>query len=268
MRWLPETALEAHFLTSTGNQTFSKRLAAQLNADSVKLSTAVTAIFQNHEGCTVTTDDGRKFHAERVIVSVPTALYKLLKFDPPLPAAKHELSESTRLGYYAKTILMFSKPWWRDSGLSGVFTSDNGPISLARDTCSLEDEQFSITCFHIGQPGRDWSELPAQERQDAVLAQFRAAFHVAVDEIPAPINILEKDWVKDPWAQGGPTPVMGPGLMTSNAGKSIREPFKNIHFVGTETSLVWKGYMEGAVRSGVRGATEVIEALKCKALQN
>jgi monoamine oxidase len=47
----------------------------------------------------------------------------------------------------------------------------------------------------------------------------------------------------------------------SEVGKALRAPFEAIHFVGTETSFEWKGYMEGAVRSGERGAAEVIEAL-------
>lgn len=47
----------------------------------------------------------------------------------------------------------------------------------------------------------------------------------------------------------------------SDVGKALRAPFGAIHFVGTETSFEWKGYMEGAVRSGERGAAEVIEAL-------
>jgi len=34
-----------------------------------------------------------------------------------------------------------------------------------------------------------------------------------------------------------------------------------VHFVGTETAYEWKGYMDGAVRSGERGATEVVDAL-------
>jgi monoamine oxidase len=33
----------------------------------------------------------------------------------------------------------------------------------------------------------------------------------------------------------------------------IKLPFRSLHFVGTETSYVWKEYMEGAVRSGRRG---------------
>lgn len=50
----------------------------------------------------------------------------------------------------------------------------------------------------------------------------------------------------------------------SEVGKALRESFEAIHFVAIETSFEWKGYMEGAVRSGERGAAEVIEALAKK----
>ncbi|KAF5657459.1 flavin-containing protein, partial [Fusarium circinatum] len=92
------------------------------------------------------------------------------------------------------------------------------------------------------------------------MKQFNDAFGTVVDKVPEPINIIEKDWLKDPWFLGGPSPVMKPRLL-KGAGKSIRDPFKNIHFIGTETSIVWKEYMEGAIRSGIRGAREVTEAL-------
>ena len=55
--------------------------------------------------------------------------------------------------------------------------------------------------------------------------------------------------------------MTGPGLLTK-AGAALKEPRGNLHFVGTETSDVWSGYMEGAVRSGVRGAKEVVDALQ------
>lgn len=177
------------------------------------------------------------------------------------------LSESVKLGYYAKTVLIFSSPWWRSADLSGVLTSGEGPISFTRDTCVEEDDQYSITCFHVGKPGREWSRLSAKDRQNAVLEQFNAAFGKVVDIIPEPKGIIEKEWTKEEWALGAPCPVMMPGAMTSDSGKSIRQRHGHIHFVGTETSYVWKGYMEGAVRSGVRGAREVIEACKSKSGQ-
>lgn len=143
--------------------------------------------------------------------------------------------------------------------------STEGPISFSRDTCVEADGQYSITCFIVGDSGRRWSKWCAAERRRIVAQQFdsflgEAAREVGV-EVPAPVNVIEKEWIKDPWAAGAPSPVMGPGVLTDDPGKALREPWGNLHFVGTETSLIWKGYMEGAVRSGIRGAQEVIQKL-------
>ena len=204
-------------------------------------------------------------YAKSVIVSVPTCVLPTITFHPPLPPNKHTLSQNTALGYYAKTIFVFDRPWWREAGLSGVMESVEGPISFSRDTCMEQDGQYSITCFIVGDSGRRWSKWSAAERQRSVKRQFDAFFGKAAKEagvqVPSSVNIIEKDWIKDPWAAGAPSPVMMPGTLTEDSGKAIREPWRNVHFVGTETALVWKGYMEGAVRSGIRGAQEVIDKL-------
>ena len=41
----------------------------------------------------------------------------------------------------------------------------------------------------------------------------------------------------------------------------MRQPVDRIHFAGAETSDVWNGYMDGAVRSGERTAAEVLSEL-------
>lgn len=225
----------------------------------MKLSAAVKKIYQSGSHCVTETDQGC-YRSEKVIVSVPSNLYSQIEFEPDLPSSKQILRNS-KMGYYSKTILIFSEPWWRNAGLSGEFSSEEGTISFSRDTSVPELGKFCITCFHVGNPGRHWSLLPEEERQARVWHQFHAAFQTIVDFVPEPIEIVEKEWSKDPWVRGNPMPVMMPGVMSSSAGQSIRDPFLNIHFVGTETSFVWKGYMEGAVRSGIRGAAEVIEAL-------
>ena len=48
--------------------------------------------------------------------------------------------------------------------------------------------------------------------------------------------------------------------MTCN-GKALRAPGGRIHLAGTETSDVWCGYMDGAVRSGEHAAEETIKHL-------
>jgi hypothetical protein len=43
-------------------------------------------------------------------------------------------------------------------------------------------------------------------------------------------------------------------------GAALRAPVGRIHWAGTESSTVWMGYMDGAVRSGERAAQEVLAA--------
>jgi monoamine oxidase len=37
------------------------------------------------------------------------------------------------------------------------------------------------------------------------------------------------------------------------------QPLGRVHWAGTETADQWMGYVEGAVRSGIRAAGEVID---------
>jgi monoamine oxidase len=49
-----------------------------------------------------------------------------------------------------------------------------------------------------------------------------------------------------------------PGVLTE-FGPALREPCGRIHSAGTETSAKMYGFIDGAVRSGERAATEVIQ---------
>jgi monoamine oxidase len=89
-----------------------------------------------------------------VIVSVPTTLYHKIAFNPPLPERKAALGDSTAAGYYTKVIYVFKEPWWQKAGLSGVLDSEKGPIIFTRDTSIPADDQWSITCFLVGDRGR------------------------------------------------------------------------------------------------------------------
>ena len=40
--------------------------------------------------------------------------------------------------------------------------------------------------------------------------------------------------------------------------ESLADPVGRIHWAGTESSPVWSGYIEGAIRSGERAAAEVL----------
>jgi monoamine oxidase len=132
---------------------------------------------------------------------------------------------------------------------------------VIRDTSIPVDSQYSLTLFIGGAPGLAWSKLPQHERRAQALTQVANIFGVEHEaDVYKPIEIFEQEWSKEQWSKGAPCPATTPGLLAA-AGNALTEPVGNIHFVGTETSAVWSGYMEGAVRSGVRGAKEVVEKL-------
>jgi len=55
------------------------------------------------------------------------------------------------------------------------------------------------------------------------------------------------------------------GIMPHSAytsvGHALRQPVGHIQWAGTETSDIWNGYIEGAVRSGERVACEILDTL-------
>jgi monoamine oxidase len=196
-----------------------------------------------------------------VVVSVPTALYNTIHFEPGLPPGKHLQAENATFGYYTKVIFVFDHPWWRENHLSGILTSVGGLISVTRDTSISVDNQWSITCFIVGERGKRWSKLPKGERYKQAWDTFRKAFEAQVKDVPDPINTLEWEWSKQQYFWGAPTPVLEPGLL-SRVGADLGAPFGNVHFVGSELAKMWKGFMEGALRSGQHGADQVVAEIK------
>ncbi|KAL2061259.1 hypothetical protein VTL71DRAFT_7532 [Oculimacula yallundae] len=255
-----------------GTQQMAIGLAALLKPNGVRLSTPVASITDSGKVVTVKTTTGEAFTASKVILSIPTPLYKDITISPPLKGTKAIVTSSTMHTYYSKMILCYDTPWWTkptptSSKSCGLAISYQSPAAVIRDTSVPADGHYCLTCFVGGRPGIAWSKLPQHERRAQVLAQVSNIFGNKED-VYKPVEIFEQEWSKEQYSKGAPCPVMGPGVLTSVGGsKALREVVGNLHFVGTETSEVWSGYMEGAVRSGVRGAEEVVKSLKGEAIR-
>jgi monoamine oxidase len=192
-------------------------------------------------------------------------MYKTLNISPPLPSPHRDITDSSRLGHYNKAILCYDRPWWRDLGYNGFFLSYDGPVAMARDTCVEETGHYSLTCFVNGSHGKAWSKLYPHERRKAVLDQVAAVFNMtgeAADaEVYRPIEVFDQIWKHEPYSQGALAPITALEHYT-RYDDVYGKPVGNLHFVGTEYSREWKGYMEGALWSGEQGAREVAEALQ------
>ncbi|KAJ8118392.1 hypothetical protein ONZ43_g3997 [Nemania bipapillata] len=245
-----------------GTQVFALGLASSLPTDVVRLNSPVQAIAQDG-GCSVKVQAGGHVYAARkVITTVPGPVLKTINFSPPLPPAKQVWVDSLNYGYYTKAMMEFRSPFWVEKGFCGLAQSFTGPASVVRDTCSPADNKYILTCFMAGDPGREWAALPTPERERKLLAQLEKLF--GVKNLKKQFKqMVTHEWVHDEFSGWGcPCTSLTPGVLDTLGGDSLREPCGNLHFAGTETAGEWKGYMEGAVRSGERAAAEVVKDLR------
>lgn len=235
-----------------------------MSSGSVLTSAPGKRITQCGKSVIVTTEDGRRFRGKKAIVAIPTNIYPELDFSPPLPESKQTLGESTLPGIYAKILLTYACPWWREAGLVGKFTSLIGPVRFSWEVSNPALDQYNIALFVSGDAAADWTTLPEEERIDAVinhLSEMVADWEGLPEKAKDVLEINYVNWTEEEYLWGGPTSSMGPGLLRKY-GEAMREPFRHLHFGGGETAYEWKGYLEGAVTAGQRAAEEVIEALK------
>ncbi|KEF61738.1 uncharacterized protein A1O9_03308 [Exophiala aquamarina CBS 119918] len=251
-----------------GTSAFAEGMADKLAPGALKLQSPVASITQaQREGSVLVMTKGQNpqtFRARKVVVSIPTPVYKTIAFSPPLAPCKTAVANRTRYGFYTKYIVTFRRAFWLEKNHCGLAQSFTGPISVIRDTSLDDGKTYALTCFMGGQFGRRWAAQGAEGKKRSVLKQIGEIFSADCIDVVTDLFVeaSESPWMEEEYSGWGcPCPVTPPGVLAGDAWNALCAPAGNLHFVGTELSSVWRGYMEGAVRSGSRGAAEVIAEL-------
>jgi monoamine oxidase len=238
-----------------GSQLVSIRMAERLGRR-VVLNAPVRLIAQDRGGVTVRTDSG-SWRARRAIVAVAPMLAGRIGYDPALPAARDGLTQHVPQGSAIKYEAVFGSPFWRAAGLSGYTNSDRPPIHFTYDNSPPSGKPGVLLGFVVGDDARRFNTLPAAARRREVLDAFARLFGARAAR---PTQLIEQNWSTEEWTRGCYAGYMPPGVW-SEYGAALRAPVGLIHWAGTETSEVFTGYMDGAVRSGERAAGEVAAQL-------
>lgn len=240
-----------------GTQQIAARMAAELG-DRVVLEAPVRVITRTDEHRLTITSDGGTFTADTVVVAVPPEQRGAIEFAPELPSQYGQLSRRWPQGHLSKAYAAYQRPFWRAEGFSGEALSDEGPVFITFD-CSPGDDGPGILLGFTD--ARTFDPLPPDRRRDVALAGFAALFGVAASE---PVDYLDHCWGAEPFAPGGPTAAVPPGSWTAH-GRWLRAPVDGIFWAGTETADRWTGFLDGAVRSGLRAAGEAHQELTRRA---
>ena len=238
-----------------GSGLLSLGLSERLQTD-VELTAPVTEIRQSTGGVEVK-HAGGAVACRRVVVTLPPTLAGRIRYTPPLPAARDQLTQQIPMGYVIKAQAVYDEPWWRAEGWSGFGISFNGPVSHVFDNSPPDTRCGVLVAFVDGEEGRRVGQMPAPRRRETVLGHLQQFFG---RRAAIPSEYVECDWAAEEWTRGCYGGRVGTGVWTA-LGHAMREPVGRFHWAGAEYAREWTGYMEGALRSGEHVADEVEAAL-------
>jgi monoamine oxidase len=243
------------FRVSGGTQAIAVKIAQQLGKR-VVLGQPARSIIQTAGGAEVQCDS-LTVKCKRVIVAIPPHLAGRLVYTPALPALRDQLTQRMPIGSLIKTIAVYDKPFWREQGLNGQVTSDQGPVKAMFDASPESGSPGVLLGFVDGDDARPLTDKSPGERASAVLQSYARYFGSAALK---PRKYLDAPWGREIYTRGCPVGIMPPGGLTAY-GSVLRAPAGRIHWAGTETATVWVGYMDGAIQSGQRAAAEALAGI-------
>jgi monoamine oxidase len=239
-----------------GVHQLAQRMADQLG-ERVILNSPVSEIAQDADGVTVTCPVGI-YRAKTLIIAVAPALAGRINYSPLLPHKRDALTQRMPMGSVIKVWIAYPSPFWRAKGYSGLYSSDVAPFGPAFDVTPPDTKAGILAGFFDARNSVEWSARSSGDRRAEVIRCLTSAFGA---EAGSPLEYVEKNWTQERYSLGCYTGTLGPGAMTQ-FGPTLRERIGRLFFAGTESSAIWAGYIEGALRSGARAAAEVGAYLK------
>lgn len=235
-----------------GVQSLVSALAAQLPSDTVRPSSRVVSMTRRADrGVTLTLADGRTQDARAVILALPPRLIASgIVFDPPLSDELLQLLRATPtwMAPHAKMLAVYSTPFWREDGYSGMVSSFVGPLGEIHDASPETGTGALFGFFGIGAGAR--AAIGEAALRERVIAQLARLFGARAE---LPLEVYFKDWATD---LDTTTPTdLEPATLPHGPGGALLHTTHwdgRLVLAGAEASREHPGYLEGAVLSAER----------------
>ncbi len=237
-----------------GNQRVPEAMARSLQAD-VHLNKKVVSIKEQGSRVTVTCADGSRHTASYVVSSLPFSTLRDVSIEPGLPALQAEAVSSLAYGQVFQAHFAVEKPFWEGRGFLPNVWSDS-PI----ERVFASDPQYSgkitnLTVWINGQAVEHMDKMSGQEAESFISKEF----YKALPEAKGAVRLAKiHSWQQQEFAKGS-FAVWAPGQIQRYS-QILAQPAGRLHFAGEHTAQ-WASGMEGALESGERAATEIIERI-------
>jgi monoamine oxidase len=242
-----------------GNDQVATALAARLNSQ-LTVNTPLTAIRRNNDGTyTLTFANGSGSFtrvADHVVLALPFTLLRTVDFARAgFNLVKTRAINELGMGTNTKLHLQFSSRFWRAQGLTGETYSDRGYQSTWEVSRAQPGTSGILVDYTGGIPGVNAGNgTPAQ-----AAATFLKQIEPVLPGATAGWNgrVTRDYWTGNEWTKGSYS-YWKVGQYTRFSGAE-KEQSGNCHFAGEHTSQDFQGYLQGAVETGQRAASEILK---------
>jgi len=237
-----------------GMQTLAERIAEPFSG-AIHFNSPVKQVVQ-YEDHVLVEGDHFSHNAKHLIIAIPPVLISDIDFTPALPLSKRQLIQKLPMGIVGKVLGVYEKPFWREKGYSGQVVSDeHAPFQTLFDSSPADSSYGVLLAFCIADRARDFFSKDPEMRRKIALENFTRYFG---ETAAKPLEYIDHCWADETWSKGCYAAYYPTGAWT-NFQDTLSQPTGRIHWAGTETSAVWYGYIEGAVRAGEKAANEILK---------
>lgn len=239
-----------------GNSQLAEAFAEALDAE-VRYGHPVVRIEQDEDGvqavCSRRAGEVR-VKGSHLICAVPFSVLDGITVAPPFSYAKRTAIQELPYTGATRIYLQFQRPPGFQS--PGMWAPTTGPLMvICEDSYSYATgSRILLSAFITGRKARRVSSLGETEAVHYVLRELETQYPGISRYYEGGVMTA---WHEEPWSRGGYVSYE-PGQVRRFA-SAVAPPEGRVHFAGEHTSR-WEGWIEGALRSGLRTAREVREA--------
>lgn len=209
----------------------------------VKYGVDITSINDEGNGVTVTAADGTQYQGKNVIVTAPINTWERIEFTPSLPFSHQAMATEKQAGESVKIWALVPK-------MEKTFFGVGMQTKLKWLATEYTTDEGSYLCgFASAEADLDGSDL--------------AAVTHAVQEFLPGTEVLAADfhdWNNDKFSNGT-WMAYRPGQVMAHS-HALQQPHGRIFFANSDLASGWAGWIDGAIESGIRAASQSNDRLR------
>jgi monoamine oxidase len=244
-----------------GNDQIPMALAGMM-ANQIALGMELTAIAQNRDGTYSLSFRGlnKAKIVDRVVLALPFSLLKSVDYSRAnFGQLKDTAIRDLPMGTNSKLHVQFSERHWNTLGNNGNTYADTGYQNTWEVTRAQPGKPGILVDYTGGTIGASFGSGTPDSRAQQFLAQLEPVLPGITKKYIAGKATIDF-WTAYPWTKGSYS-FWKVGQYTGFSGVE-KERRGKVHFCGEHTSQDFQGYLNGAVETGERVASEILADYK------